>query len=141
MLFRCIIIFIAIIQIANAEVSFNNDIRPLLSNHCYRCHGPDENDRKAGLRLDTFEGATQDHNGIKALVPNDIDESEIIYRITSSDPEEVMPPPEAGEKLNDEEINKIKQWISEGGKYEKHWSYQKPKRPTVPNSNFKALFF
>lgn len=135
---RCIVISLAIIQVSKAEVSFNNDIRPLLSNHCYRCHGPDENDRKAGLRLDTFEGATQDHNGIKALVPNDIDESEIIYRITSSDPDEVMPPPEAGEKLNDEEINKIKKWISKGGKYEKHWSYQKPNRPTVPNSNFKA---
>ena len=138
MLFRCIVIFSALTKIAYAEVSFNNDIRPLLSNHCYRCHGPDENERKAGLRLDTFDGATKDHDGIKALVPNNIDESEIIYRITSTDPDEVMPPPNAGDKLNPEQINTIKQWISEGGKYEKHWSYQKPKRPVVPNSNFKA---
>ena len=138
MLFRCIVISLAITKIANAKVSFNNDIRPLLSNHCYRCHGPDENERKAGLRLDTFDGATKDHDGIKALVPNNIDESEIIYRITSTDPDEVMPPPNAGDKLSDQEINIIKKWISEGGKYEKHWSYQKPKRPAVPNSNFKA---
>ena len=139
MLIRYIIITMAIAQFASAKVSFNNDIRPLLSNHCYRCHGPDENERKAGLRLDSFEGATKDNDGIKALVAGNIDESELIYRIISNDPDEVMPPPKAGNKLSKDQIELIKQWIKEGGSYEKHWSYQKPKRPETPTTKFKSF--
>ena len=122
MLIRCIIISLAIAQFADARVSFNNDIRPLLSNHCYRCHGPDENERKAGLRLDSFEGATKDNDGFKALVAGNIEDSELIYRIISEDPDEVMPPPKAGNKLSKDQIELIKQWLSvefEGGRHQK----------------------
>ena len=139
MLIRCIIISLAIAQFADARVSFNNDIRPLLSNHCYRCHGPDENERKAGLRLDSFEGATKDNDGFKALVAGNIEDSELIYRIISEDPDEVMPPPKAGKKLSKDQIELIKQWIKEGGSYEKHWSYQKPERPETPTTKFESF--
>ena len=114
MLIRCIIISLAIAQFANAKVSFNNDIRPLLSNHCYRCHGPDENERKAGLRLDSFEGATKDNDGIKALVAGNIEDSELIYRIISEDPDEVMPPPKAGNKLSKDQIELIMPYTPKG---------------------------
>ena len=134
MLIRYFILLSLCLSAASAKVSFKNDIRPILSNHCFRCHGPDENERKANLRLDTFEGATKDNDGIQAIVAGNIDESELIYRISTEDPEEIMPPKKAGEKLTPKQIELLKQWVREGGKYEKHWSYQKPIRPAVPKS-------
>ena len=134
MLIRYFILLSLCLSAASAKVSFKNDIRPILSNHCFRCHGPDEKERKANLRLDTFKGATKDNDGIKAIVAGNIDESELIYRISTEDPEESMPPKKAGEKLTPKQIELFKQWVREGGKYEKHWSYQKPIRPAVPKS-------
>ena len=121
------------------KVDFNYHVKPILSDRCYSCHGPDEKSRRAGLRLDQEKTAFMKlSSGRTAIDPGNISGSEMAHRILSDDPDEVMPPPNAGDKLNPEQINTIKQWISEGGKYEKHWSYQKPKRPVVPNSNFKA---
>ncbi len=115
-----------------AKVSFNDEIRPLLSNSCYRCHGPDEGDRKAKLRLDTREGATKDHEGFTAISPGKIEDSELIYRIVTDDEDEMMPPPGKGERFTKEQIELFKRWIEEGAEYEVHWSYAKPVRPEVP---------
>lgn len=122
-----------------AGVSYNFDIKPLLSNSCFTCHGPDEAERKAKLRLDTFEGATADLKGTSAIVPGDIDASELIYRITTDDPDEMMPPPELGKRLSTEQVELIRQWVKEGAKYEQHWSYQVPVRPKVPEISGNAI--
>ncbi len=134
MLLRNTIIILCGLSTATAKVSFNNDIRPLLSNTCLRCHGPDENERKAKLRLDTRAGATANNDGTRAVVAGNIDASELIYRITTDDPDELMPPPKAGTRFTAEQIALFKQWIKEGAHYETHWSYVKPSRPEVPNS-------
>ena len=116
--------------------SFNRDIRGLLSNRCLRCHGPDAADRHGGgddgLRLDTFAGATADLGGHAAIVPGKPDVSELVNRITSTDPDLVMPPPEAGEPLTAAQVDLLRRWIAAGAAYEPHWSYVSPVRPTVP---------
>src|SRR6267143_5740995 len=114
------------------QPAFNRDIRPILSDNCYACHGPDKNMRKANLRLDRAEDAYADRDGKRPIVPGKADESELVRRITSSDPEEVMPPPKSGKKLSAAQVNLLKEWITEGGKYELHWAYQSPRRPSVP---------
>jgi hypothetical protein len=106
-------------------VDFNRDVRPILSNNCFKCHGPDEKERKAKLRLDTPDGAK------KALTPGNPDESELIVRVKSDDAEMVMPPPKSGTKLSVKEIETLTAWVKQGGKYATHWSYVKPVRPAV----------
>ncbi|EMI55068.1 PSD1 and planctomycete cytochrome C domain-containing protein [Rhodopirellula sallentina] len=109
---------------AASDISFNRDIRPILSDRCYYCHGFDENHREAGLRLDMRDEA-------EYLFDFDAPEdSEIIYRITSDDPDEVMPPPSAHKQaITKEEANLIRRWIAEGAQYEPHWAFVKPERP------------
>ncbi len=119
-------------QATGAEIDFNRDIRPILSNTCLRCHGPDENKRKAKRRLDTSDGATAENDGIRAIVAGNIDASELIYRITTDDPDELMPPPKDGKRLTAGQVALFKQWIKEGANYETHWSYAKPVRPEIP---------
>ena len=119
-------------QAMGAAIDFNHDIRPILSNNCLACHGPDEKERKAKLRLDTRDGATADNDGIRAVVAGNIDASELIYRITTDDPDELMPPPKHGKHLTAGQVAIFKQWIKEGANYETHWSYVKPSRPAVP---------
>ncbi len=119
------------------EVVFNRDIRPILSKACIMCHGPDEHERKggtkesAGLRVDTFEGAQMDLGGKKAIVPGHPEQSELLSRITSTDPDEVMPPPKHGKKLTADDVKLITTWIKGGAHYTKHWSYELPVRPVV----------
>jgi hypothetical protein len=132
MLLRNAIIILISLSTASAKVSFNNDIRPLLSNTCLRCHGPDEKERKAKRRLDTRDGATAENDGVRAIVAGNIDASELIYRITTEDTDEVMPPPDAGKRFTAGQVALFKQWIKEGANYETHWSYVKPVRPEVP---------
>lgn len=116
-----------------AEVDFNNDIRPILSNACIACHGPDAEKRKAGLRLDVREGAlAKTSNGALAVTPGKPDASEIIRRVISSDPDELMPPPGKGQALSPEQVQLLRQWIQEGAHYDVHWSYAPIQRPTVP---------
>jgi hypothetical protein len=121
---------------ADQAPSFTRDIKGLLSNRCVRCHGPDAGSRHGGgddgLRLDTFAGATADLGGHAAIVPGRPEESEIIARITSDDPDLVMPPPDAGERLPAKQVELLKRWIAAGATYEPHWAYVTPKRPTVP---------
>lgn len=120
------------------KVDFNRDIRPILSNKCFTCHGPDEESRKGGssktgrLRLDTSVGAQMDLGDYAALVPGKPDESELIYLIETDDEDDRMPPQKEGPRLNPEEISLLRQWIEEGGEYDVHWSYKEPERATVP---------
>jgi hypothetical protein len=116
----------------SAEISFNEDIRPILSNTCFACHGPDEAERKAGLRLDTREGAMEDRDGIQAIVPGDLEASELIYRITADDEDDLMPPRKFGKPLTPEQIETVRRWVAEGAPYERHWAYAKPMQPEVP---------
>ena len=109
------------------EVSFNEQIRPILSENCFQCHGPDADARAADLRLDTHEGAHE-----YAIVAGSPDESEVISRIFSEDPDMVMPPPDSERKLTSEQQELISQWIVEGADYEKHWSFRPVESPAVP---------
>src|SRR6476660_329472 len=115
-----------------ASPTFNRDIRPILADNCFACHGPDKNARKAKLRLDRADDAYADRDGKRPVVPGKPEESEMVKRITSTDPEEMMPPPKTGKKLSIQQINLLKEWITAGGKYELHWAYISPRRPAVP---------
>ncbi|MFA6546975.1 MAG: c-type cytochrome domain-containing protein, partial [Limisphaerales bacterium] len=114
---------------AARKVDFNRDIRPILSDTCYACHGPDAKQRKAKLRLDVAEGALAKH----AVVPRDLKKSELWARITTKDEKDLMPPPESNKKLKPEQIALLKQWIEEGANYQGHWSYIAPVKPTPPS--------
>lgn len=109
------------------EVDFNRDVRPILSQNCYVCHGPDKEHRKAKLRLDTEEGFK------KVFLKTNPTDSEIIHRITSHDPDEIMPTPESGKSLTSEEIKILTQWVKEGGEYSQPWAYTKPVWNPVKN--------
>ena len=111
---------------AESAPSFSRDIKGVLSNRCLRCHGPDAGSRQGGgdggLRLDTFAGATADLGGHAAIVPGSPDASEIIARITSDDPDLMMPPPDAGERLPAKQVEILKRWIAAGATYEPLWA-------------------
>lgn len=118
--------FIALLAIASqtvGAVDFNRDIRPILSNKCFACHGFDEHERKAELRLDTREGAFEDLGGYAAIVPGDLENSEAWYRIVTDDEDDLMPPPEFHKPLTEGERDLIKDWIEAGAEYKTHWSY------------------
>ncbi len=121
---------------ANAQakkVDFNRDVRPLLSNNCYKCHGPDEKERKAGFRLDTQAGVAQKlESGQTAIVPGKSGESELFVRIASTDSNEKMPPPNSGKVLTPPQVEIIKRWIDEGATMRSHWSLVAPVRPQPP---------
>jgi hypothetical protein len=110
------------------RVSFSRDVKPILSEHCFKCHGPDAASAAAGLRLDTFELATK-----RAIVPGQPDISRLLMRVSHSDPKFRMPPPSSGMKpLTPAQIDILRRWIEDGAKYENHWSFVPPKRPTIP---------
>ena len=113
-------------------VQFNRDIRPLLSNNCFLCHGPDEGRRKAKLRLDVEAEAKKE-----AIVAGDVTNSDFWARITSTDPDEMMPPPESKKQLTARQKALLKRWIEQGAKYEGHWAFLEPKSPTPPKGNLK----
>jgi hypothetical protein len=114
---------------AAAPVDFNKDIRPILASQCYACHGPDEKARKADLRLDLRDSAVKSGS----LVPGKAAESKLLERITSKDPDEVMPPVKSKKPpLTAEQIELVKRWITEGANYSEHWSFAKLGRPEVP---------
>lgn len=119
-------------QTSGAAVTFNRDIRPILSDNCFFCHGPDRNKREADLRLDTREGlfGTADQSG--TIVPGKPEESELIRRIRSPDADEVMPPPESHKALTAEQVQLLEKWVREGAPYEGHWAFE-PLR-TTPGS-------
>ena len=103
---------------------FNRDIRPILSNNCFFCHGPDEKKREAKLRLDERASATAEHDGVRAIVPGKPDESELIARMLSQDRDEVMPPPKSKKvPATAEQIATLRKWIEQGAEYEGHWAF------------------
>ena len=108
---------------AAGPVDFNRDIRPILATKCYACHGPDEDKRKADLRLDTRAGATQDLGGYAAVVPGKPEASEFWQRIVSKDKDEVMPPPSSPKQLTGNERDLLRRWIAEGAEYREHWAF------------------
>jgi hypothetical protein len=111
---------------ADPAIDFNRDVRHILSNNCFQCHGPDEKVRKADLRLDTERGANS------VVVKGKPDESELIKRITAGEDDGMMPPRKTGKKLTATEIDTLKRWVAQGAPYAKHWSYVKPVRPALP---------
>ena len=118
------------------KIDFNYHIRPILSDRCYKCHGPDEKVRKANLRLDTEQGvfALLDENQKKyAIAPGEPDKSLILHRISSSDPEYRMPPPESKLFISNKEIEILKRWIEQGAQWKKHWAFIPPKKQELPN--------
>ena len=119
---------VALATPAAAPIDFNRDVRPILFNNCVACHGPDEKERKADLRLDTREGATAE--GI--IVPGKPDEGEFLRRLSSKERSEVMPPPKTGKKLTTQQIATLREWVRQGAKYSVHWAYAKPVRPPLP---------
>lgn len=116
----------------SSSVLFNRDIRPILSDACFQCHGFDAGARKADLRLDTFEGATAVRQGRQAVQPGDLTSSEVWRRITSTDQSIKMPPPDSGKKLIPSQVALLKQWIEGGAKYQKHWAFEPPQRSEPP---------
>ena len=118
------------------KIDFSRDIKPILSNNCFFCHGPDANERKGGkdgLRLDTEAGAVADQGGTFAIVKGQPDKSELVRRVSSTDPDVMMPPKATGKRLSEREVSLLKEWVQQGGKYATHWSYAKPIRPAVPS--------
>jgi|TARA_B110000116_G_C16795087_1_gene566141 hypothetical protein len=121
---------------SSEEVSFNRDIRPILSNKCFACHGPDEHDRKSKLRLDRSDGsdgAYREKDGTTALKPGSLEKSELWHRVITDDVDEIMPPPKAKKKpLTKEEQALIREWIESGAIYEKFWAFESPKKFDFP---------
>lgn len=116
----------------NQKLEFNHDIRPILSDNCFSCHGPDEKARQAGLRLDQSDGArTKLESGKTAIVPGQVSESEIVRRMLSDDPNVKMPPAESGKHVTVSQIEVLKRWIGQGAEYQNHWAYVTPSRPRV----------
>jgi cytochrome c553 len=115
--------------------TYNSDIRPILSENCFACHGPDAKAREAGLRLDIADQATAElESGLRAIAPGDLDSSELLARVSSADPDLVMPPPEAKlGRLSAEDREKLTAWIEAGAEYEPHWTFVSPKhaQPTL----------
>jgi hypothetical protein len=120
-------------QASPSNVQFNRDVRPILSDNCFTCHGPDTAAQKGGLRLDLRDLALKGgKSGDPAIVPGKPDESELLSRITTHDDNDRMPPPKSGKKLSGTQIQVLRQWILDGARYEAHWAFVSPQRPSVP---------
>jgi mono/diheme cytochrome c family protein len=134
---------ICLSSVANAvapdKVQFNRDIRPILSDNCYQCHGPDKNQRKADLRLDTKDGLFSKIEDRHMLTPGHPEQSEIYLRITNSDADERMPQKKSNKTLTPAQIALIKKWIEQGADWEGHWAYIKPTRPASPQVTGEGL--
>src|SRR5262245_56386512 len=119
-------------QQAGKAVEFNRDIRPILSNNCFVCHGPDNNLRKADLRFDLEKGLYEDRDGYRIIVPGKPDDSELFRRITTDEKSRHMPPAKSKKELTKEQIELIRVWLEQGGKYQKHWSLIAPAKVQAP---------
>src|SRR5262249_55535432 len=111
-------------------IEYNRDVRPIITENCFKCHGPDKNQRKAKLRLDLPQVPLE--RG--ALVPGKPEQSKLIEHIFSDDPAEVMPPPKSNKSLTQAQKELLKQWIASGAKYQAHWAYIEPERPLLPET-------
>ncbi|MGS0524239.1 c-type cytochrome domain-containing protein [Zobellia nedashkovskayae] len=119
-------------------VDYNFDVRPILSDKCFNCHGPDANKRSEDLRLDTPEGAygaLKDSENEFAIVPKNIQKSVVYQRITAKDSSSLMPPVDSNLKLSDYEIKVLKKWIEQGAVYDAHWAFSPVEKPQIPNTD------
>jgi len=121
-------------QLAAAEpiVDFNRDVRPILSDACFACHGPDEDRREAELRLDTPEGLAREHDGIRIVAAGKPGLSELLKRVTSQNDDDRMPPSKSGPPLTPQQVSIITKWIEQGAQWQQHWAFVTPKRPAIP---------
>ncbi len=114
------------------DVDFVRDVQPILSSHCYQCHGPDESSRQAGLRLDSGPAAYEGVDGRPAVAPHHPEESELIRRVFADDPAAIMPPPDAKHPLTPRQKQTLRDWVAAGGAYAPHWSFAAPVRHEPP---------
>jgi hypothetical protein len=122
-------------EVGQAPVNFSREVLPILSDRCFHCHGPDPGQRKADLRLDLESEATRELDGVRPIKPHDATRSEVWQRLITQDEDEMMPPPDSHRKpLSDVERELIRRWIDEGAVWGKHWSFEKPVRPAIPDS-------
>ena len=115
-------------------IHFSRQIRPILSENCIACHGPDEKGRKGKLRLDDEQDAKRDRKGEFVILPGKPEQSELIKRIESDDPDEVMPPPKQHKTIPAAQLALLKEWIRQGAPWGRHWSYEPVARPSVPQN-------
>src|SRR5688572_18089560 len=132
-----LILLLSSIALADAradepKLDFNRDIRPILSENCFQCHGFDEKARQAELRLDMAESALADRDGVPAIVPGEPDQSELWRRVSSEDEAEMMPPPDSHRVLKPEQKEAIRRWIEEGAVFARHWSFIPPAKAPLP---------
>ena len=124
---------------AQRVLDFNRDVRPILSENCFTCHGPDKNKRKAGLRLDLKESATATlESGDRAVVPGDVEKSRLLKVIVSTDDDDRMPPKKTGKTLSREQVDVLRDWIAQGAEFKPHWAYVPPERPSLPTVKTKG---
>ncbi|MEM7385753.1 MAG: DUF1549 domain-containing protein, partial [Verrucomicrobiota bacterium] len=139
--FALVLVLLGGVDALQAEdpISFNRDVKPILSDRCFKCHGPDAKNQKSDLRLDTRELATADLGGYFGIVPGELEKSEVHRRIHHTEPGEVMPPPESNLSLSAEEKRILGTWIEQGATYEKHWAFVPlPKEVAVPETTTAA---
>lgn len=130
--FGCLM-FLLLMQSLSADdqdpvVSFTRDVRPILANACFHCHGPDDSFREAELRLDVREGFFEDRGGYVAVTPGDLDSSALIHRILSQDPDEVMPPHSSNKSLTEEQKQTLVRWVRQGAAWQQHWAFVPPEK-------------
>ena len=116
------------------QISFSRQVLPVLAENCFACHGFDEASRQADLRLDTREGATAKRDGVAAIIEGKPEQSELIARIRSQDPDVVMPPHDSGKKLTEAQRQILNEWIRQGAGFERHWSFEPPRKPELPEA-------
>jgi Protein of unknown function (DUF1553)/Protein of unknown function (DUF1549)/Planctomycete cytochrome C len=119
---------------SETDVQFSSDVRPILANACFHCHGPDDDSREAELRLDQRDGLFEDRGGYSAVVPHKVDESELIRRILSDDPDEQMPPSDSNKTLTAAQREVLVQWVQSGAKWQQHWAFESPVKVQPPNA-------
>ena len=139
MIYLHLIIFFLFSRLLVGEIKFNRDIRPILADRCFQCHGPDEKKRKANLRLDIAKGLQSPfklRNGSFTLKPGSLNESELWLRITTENTNEIMPPADSHKQsLTSEHKKLLEKWILKGAKYEEFWAFSQIKKPEIPKFN------
>ena len=130
--------YVASSPLVAQEIQYSRDVRPILAENCFACHGFDHAKREAGLRLDTADGATASlESGEVAIRPGSPDESEAIRRIFSADHDEMMPPSESGKTLSEQQKQILQTWVAQGARYDKHWSFIMPEKARLTNGSFR----
>ena len=122
---------------ADTPLSFNRDVRPILADACFHCHGPDSGTRKADLRLDTEQSFFGEGGNDPVVIPGKADDSPLYDRLIADSPDDIMPPPDSHKELKPEQIEIIRRWINDGAKWQPHWSFVKPEQPALPEVSAK----